>query len=351
LTAQPDGSPTPPDTGVTLSWSAVEGANAYVLSTSHAGSAWKPDQSITSTTPGTPPPTACSVTFNADTPAGDFNLSLVAEGYPNSLPSPPSAALVLNRLAAPQNVQATVSGHVALLSWLPVPNGGNYRALVTDPGGRLEISALAPSPDGGNLRASLTLADVPGTTLVYQVALQALPAPGQLDVIAGPPSAQVGVTVTRYANAGEMAKALYDQHVDGAGCGPQLLQAFPGLEVDSMAAAMAQAGYAADETSKGLLAAWPQTSPLALSEALAQAYPTAARKARGLHDQGVSGAACGPLLLTAFPALGANDMATSMAQAGYAAKDTANGLKAAFPALTPIQLAVALKGAYPRPLL
>jgi len=114
---------------------------------------------------------------------------------------------------------------------------------------------------------------------------------------------------------------------------------------------MAQAGYASADTAKGLLAAWPQTQPAALTAALVQAYPSPAQTpeqtAQGLHNQGVAAAACGPALLKAFPTLGVNDMASAMAKAGYLANDTAVGLKAAFPALSPLQMTLALKGAYP----
>ncbi|MFZ6765588.1 hypothetical protein ACO0LM_00780 [Undibacterium sp. Di26W] len=127
----------------------------------------------------------------------------------------------------------------------------------------------------------------------------------------------------------------------------QLLQPFPGLDLNLMATAMAQAGYVPADTAKGLLAAWPQTSPAAMSAALVQAYPSPDQTALNLFHQGVTGAACGPLLLTAFPSLGANSMAIAMAQAGYAATDTASGLKAAFPSLDSLQLSIALKGAYP----
>jgi hypothetical protein len=183
------------------------------------------------------------------------------------------------------------------------------------------------------------------------LALQALPATASSSTLAGPLSSSVSVTVTTYATAAQMAMALFAQKVDGASCGTQLLQAFPTLTLNDMAVAMAQGGYAAADTSKGLLAAWPQTTPAALSLALVLAYPpaqTPAQSAQTLFKQGVTGAACGTQLLKTFPSITLNDMAVAMAQGGYAAADTAKGLIAAWPQTPPAALSAALVLAYPK---
>jgi len=149
-----------------------------------------------------------------------------------------------------------------------------------------------------------------------------------------------------YPDPVQMASRLRAQGVAGVDCGPQLVHAFPTLTLDTLASAMAGGGYAVADTSKGLLAAWPQTPPQALAQALIQAYPGPVQTARALRAQGATGAACAIALHGAFPELLAKDLAAAMAQAGYPAEDTGAGLKAALPGLSPLDLSTALVSAY-----
>lgn len=346
LAAHPDDSLKPPNTGVTLSWTAVQNALSYVLSSTHAGSTWTPDQTLQPTTPGQAPPTRCNVLFDTVAPAGDFSFTLVAHGNSATVPSLPTEALVLTRLGTPENLQATSTGVTATLRWQPVTGASGYQALITDADSALQVSLLNASTQGDNLIALLTLKGAPGKSLVYQLAVQALPVAGQLNVIAGAPSNAVNVTITAFSSAADMAKALIAEAVEGGRCGQLLLDAFPNLSLDTLASAMAQAGYAAADTSKGLLSAWPDTPPAALAAALTQAYPDPVQIARDMRRQGAPGADCAQALIKAYPVLTAKEMASAMAQAGYLADDTSSGLKAAFPALSPLEMSVALVSAY-----
>ena len=79
------------------------------------------------------------------------------------------------------------------------------------------------------------------------------------------------------------------------------------------------------------------------------AYADATREevAKTLAAAGYTASQTAPALKAAFPATTASQMATALAAAGYTASQTAPALKAAFPATTASQMATALKAAFP----
>ena len=114
---------------------------------------------------------------------------------------------------------------------------------------------------------------------------------------------------------------------------------------------MARGGYPAAATGSGLRAAFPAITPTEMALALAQAYPpaqTPEQLAQSCLAQQVDGAGCGQRLVQTFPTLTFGPLATAMAQGGYPAAATGSGLKAAFPTITPLQMAEALAQAYPK---
>jgi hypothetical protein len=349
LQAHNESSISAPDCGVMLSWAAVPEAQSYVLSSMHAGSTWGPDRNIEPPQPQQAPPTQCVVTFEAAAPAGNFGFSLVTHGSSTTVASPASDVLTLVRLDQPLNLQASSAGSNVTLRWQAVANATRYQAVIHSAGSPLQVTPLQASAQGQEWVAKLTLTGAAGSPRLYQLQVQAIPAEGQSDIVPGVPSTTVEVTITLYASAVEMATALNSQKVDGVHCAQQLLDAFPSLNIETLASAMAQGGYAVADTSKGLMAVWPQTSPQDLAAALTQAYPDPVQMASRLFARGVPGADCGPQLLHTFPTLTLDTLASTMAKGGYAVVDTSKGLLAVWPQTPPQALAEALIQAYPGP--
>lgn len=147
----------------------------------------------------------------------------------------------------------------------------------------------------------------------------------------------------------QAAAQLFTQGIRGAECGKRLSAAYPLAGSVELASAMADAGYAAAETSAGLLSARPGLSVKDLAAALQAAYgapDTPAVLAQRAFAQGLSGAECGKQLIAAHPLTGSVELANAMAGAGYQASETLAGLVSARPDLALKDLAAALRAAY-----
>lgn len=90
--------------------------------------------------------------------------------------------------------------------------------------------------------------------------------------------------------------------------------------------------------------------PSAVVEVTITPYATASEMATALHALTIEGSACGTQLIAAFPNLTPDTLAIAMAQGGYPAIETSNGLLAVWPDTPPLELATVLALAYPDPL-
>lgn len=147
----------------------------------------------------------------------------------------------------------------------------------------------------------------------------------------------------------QAAAQFFAQGINGTDCGKQLIARYPHTESVDLAKAMAKAGYAAHETSAGLVGARADMPLNELAAALLAAYgppQTAEALALDAFAQGLNGAECGKRLITAHPHTGSVDLAKAMANAGYDAKETLAGLTSACPDLTLKALVAAIRAAY-----
>ncbi|MNG92058.1 hypothetical protein D3C79_509770 [compost metagenome] len=236
-----------------------------------------------------------------------------------------------------------------MLRWRAVAQVFRYQVLAKREGSSLLVIDLQTRDEGGVVHAEFALASLSNTPVVYHLQVQALPGAGQVDYVAGVPSAVVDVTITSYSTAAEMAAALNALHIEGSQCGTRLLAAFPALTPNTLASAMAQGGYAAQDTSQGLMAVWPKTSPLDLAAALAFAYSGPVDWARRMFAQGVPATECASQLVQRFKSLTLSSLANALAQGGYASLETSKALLAVWPGTPPLELAAALALAYPDP--
>lgn len=90
--------------------------------------------------------------------------------------------------------------------------------------------------------------------------------------------------------------------------------------------------------------------PSAVVEVTITPYATASEMATALHALTIEGSACGTQLIAAFPNLTPDTLAIAMAQGGYPAIETSNGLLTVWPDTPPLELATVLALAYPDPL-
>lgn len=256
---------------------------------------------------------------------------------------------------------ATEADVALALTWTPVEGAASYLPTLDRDGTPLPLAAV----DAPQLGTSFAFGDHPPG--VYRFALRAFGAP---PVIAGDASAPqvwtrlaspgavqasyldgvIGVHWAPVAGIGRYQLSLYDasqklvyQGSDSAGKGEARI-ALPDpirsgnyrLYLNSMPDD--QPGQPGQRQVPG-----PRTAPVTIvvqltpEQLAAQAFRT--------H---LDGPACAAVLLAAYPALEAAAMAAAMANAGYPASTTAQGLKSAYPALDASALTAALLAAYGR---
>lgn len=327
-------SATPTAVAVNASWIGASGDTAYTLTRTGPS---KAIEELHSQTP------SVLLSFDASDPSGEYTLSVVATGDSSALPSASSLPLAVKRLPAPNNLAATTTADEINVTWTEVAEAASYILAWTDPKGVYGSQSVPTVPGKGSI--PLPVLDADGD---WTVNVQAMPTADSGLYVGGPPSAAVTVSVSVPKTPEQVAVICFERHMTGHECGKRLVATFPLLVPNMLAAAMASGGYAAADTSDGLLAAFPDITPSAMAISLAYAYPSTPQDlARTRFTAGVSGAACGQQLITTFPVLKPDLLAVAMAEGGYEADATGDGLRSAFSEITPAMLATALVYAYP----
>ncbi|MBP2294996.1 RHS repeat-associated core domain-containing protein [Azospirillum rugosum] len=172
-----------PNTGVQIGWAAVTDATSYAITASGPAII-----SQTSTT------TSAVLAFGPSDPAGNYSVTVSATGGDQTIPSAPSTALTLTRLAAPGGLAASATATAITATWNTVTGAGSYALSWTSPDGTTGSETVAAAA-GATQTGSITL-PAPVTGGTWTISVQALPASGQSQTIAGPSSAAVSVAVT-----------------------------------------------------------------------------------------------------------------------------------------------------------
>lgn len=327
-------STSPPAVAVNANWIGASGDTAYTLTRTGPTETSKELHSQT---------LSVLLTFDASDPSGEYTLSVIATGDSSAMPSASSLPLAVKRLPAPNNLAATATVDEINVTWTVVADAASYLLAWTDPKGVYGSQSVSAVTGKGSI--PLPVLDADGD---WTVNVQAMPTADSGLYVGGPPSAAVTVSVSVPKSPEQVAAICFERHMTGYECGKRLVANFPLLVPNLLAAAMASGGYAAADTSDGLLAAFPDITPSAMAISLAYAYPSTPQVlARTRFTAGVSGAECGHQLITTFPDLKPNLLAVAMAEGGYEAESTGDGLHSAFSEITPAVLATALVYAYP----
>jgi hypothetical protein len=341
------------DFTLTLSWSLVLGTKFYVLYTNQTSDnlSFDPEKYFKD---GHYLPITYDISINDGTPAGKISYALSLQSWGSYIDSEQSTAQIWQRLA---NVQSFIGGvylndpsgkPTLKLNWQGQAGDQDFYICIEQTTGVETPPSVSYYKFSNENQASfpVDLSDIVQIAAKIRVLSNndqsSAPASNQIpsvwsdNICIKPPIM--------------LAKEAYQDNKNGISCAEELLTQYPDMTSLQMAKTMAEAGYPADETAKGLKHVYPDITAKQLTDVLTAAYGkdenSPLKLAQKNYADNLSGKECALNILENYPQILPQNMADVMAVAGYGADKTGQGLKAAYPELSALNLTLILKSAY-----
>lgn len=287
--------------------------------------------------------------FTQATKAGDYSFKIMAKSDGHYIQTNFSPELIWQRLSMPDEVKLTITSNKVKVVWQWPSAAARFLVRAT-----FEEQGKAQQQTSFNTVETRTSTefDIPNdaTFESVTVSVRAVSTLVGKDEIPSQWSNPSTTPILPDLSPEEIAKRDFDAGEAGKVCATDILASYPDIKPDDMAIAMEQGGYPVEDTRNGLLVAYPNITAEALAQALVSAYgkvqPTLEELVETYFEQGKSGQECGTEVAKFFPDVTPKELAGQMKQAGYTADQTRDGLLAAFPNLTALQIAQLLASVY-----
>ncbi|WP_391528884.1 hypothetical protein [Photorhabdus akhurstii] len=321
------------DINLILQWNQVTDASHYNVKIERDGQT--ENRSIAA------PQNSETIIFDKLKPAGKYRFSLAALSDSNYIASEFCQVQQWLRLETPQQIQANYQSGGIEIQWQCCPDTTHYLLSLRAPNNTW-IQQTENSTTG---RARIPLPPIPiaGTYKLYLASMPDATATSIPSIWSDEVAIEVVITPE------QIAQSAYQQQMSGNDCGKLIIESFPDLKENMLAAAMAQVGYIAVETGQGLKSAYPSISASEITEILLAIYGkalTLEQLAQKAYDEHLSGTQCGQRLITEYPATQTKVLGSAMALAGYSATETGQGLKSAYPSISASEITEILLAIY-----